>query len=120
MGIYEPEAAAEPWRPGSAPLSASASISDWLDGLLTTVNSRQLTSVHAEVIRSRLKDIPFREILASIERNPPSPGGAAEIGLYQHWIDANGDTSPLLYAAWFNIGVLFAREGDNGNATIAY
>ncbi len=48
------------------------------------------------------------------------PARAAEIALYQHWIDANTDTSPLRYAAWFNIGVLFAQEGDNGNAAIAY
>ena len=41
-------------------------------------------------------------------------------GLDRRWIEANNDTSPLLYAAWFNIGVLFAQEGDNANAAIAY
>ena len=33
------------------------------------------------------------------------------IALYQQWIEANNDTSPLLYAAWFNIGVLYAQGG---------
>ena len=44
---------------------------------------------------------------------------AVTIGGYQAWIAAN-PAAPQLFAAWFNLGVELAQQGDHGNATIAY
>jgi predicted O-linked N-acetylglucosamine transferase (SPINDLY family) len=56
----------------------------------------------------------------AIERARPRLSGLVEIAFYQQWIDANKGTSPWLYAAWFNIGVLFGHVGDKVNAATAY
>jgi predicted O-linked N-acetylglucosamine transferase (SPINDLY family) len=95
-------------------------ITEWLDGLLSGLAEGEIESCHAAEIERRLKDTPFDAILAAIERTGPGAGGPAQIVLYRRWIEASRNTSPLLYAAWFNIGVLLALEGDNGNAAIAY
>jgi predicted O-linked N-acetylglucosamine transferase (SPINDLY family) len=92
----------------------------WLDGLLTTLAAGAIPPWYAEEIRPLLKATPFGDVLSAIERARPDLAGPAEIALYQQWIEANNHTSPLLYAAWFNVGVLFAHEGDNGNAAVAY
>jgi predicted O-linked N-acetylglucosamine transferase (SPINDLY family) len=91
-----------------------------LDELLMTLASGEVTPWHEEEIRRQLKGIQFGAILSALDRARPSLGGVAEIALYRRWIDANNEISPVLYAAWFNLGVLFAREGDNDNAAIAY
>lgn len=99
---------------------SSDDISGWLDKLLTVLASAEIAPGHAEEIRRSLKDAPFNAVLSAIERARPQLSGSVEIALYQLWLEANKHTSSLVYAAWFNIGVLFAREGDNGNAAIAY
>jgi predicted O-linked N-acetylglucosamine transferase (SPINDLY family) len=93
------------------------SVAAWLDGLLLNLVSKGIPTPHAEPVQSRLETTPFDAVLAAIERSPP---GVAVIVLYQRWIEANEGKSPLLYAAWFNLGVVFARAGDNSNAATAY
>lgn len=104
----------------SASSGSAEPVAPWLDRLLSNSPSEPDTPWHTEEVQPRLRDTPFGEVLSAIERAPPHPGRSAAIALYQRWIEANNDTSPLLYAAWFNIGVLFAQAGDNGNAAIAY
>jgi len=100
-------------------------VAEWLDKLLVTLALGEPEPWHAEATRSRLKATPFDAVLsaierAAIERTNSNPGGHAEIALYRYWIESNADTSPILYAAWFNIGVLFAHVGDTHNAATAY
>jgi predicted O-linked N-acetylglucosamine transferase (SPINDLY family) len=109
-------------HPGQAFALAFAvdNIQAWLDGFLTTLASGEMTPGDAEEIRSRLKEMPFAELLLAIDRARPGLAASDEIAFYRQWIDANVGTSSLLYAAWFNIGVLFGHAGDNVNAAIAY
>jgi predicted O-linked N-acetylglucosamine transferase (SPINDLY family) len=100
--------------------SATEEIPAWLDGFLTTLSSGEIVPDEADETRSRLKETPLADILLAIERARPDLTASVEIAFYQRWIEANGGTSALLYAAWFNIGVLFGHAGDNVNATIAY
>ncbi len=102
------------------PPVSSASLASWLDGLLVTLASGEMAPRHAEEVRLGLKDVPFEAILSVVERNRPDLGIAAEIALYEHWIKANDSGSPLLFAAWFNIGVSFARAGKPADAAAAY
>jgi predicted O-linked N-acetylglucosamine transferase (SPINDLY family) len=74
----------------------------------------------ADAIQGRLEDMPFAAVVEAIERAGPALPGAAEIRLYQDWLDANAGRSPHLFAAWFNIGVALARDGDRARAVIAY
>jgi predicted O-linked N-acetylglucosamine transferase (SPINDLY family) len=87
-------------------------IAIWLDGLLESLASGGGASEH-------YSEVPFGAVLSAIERARPGPGDFVEAALYQHWIAANA-SSPLLYAAWFNIGVVFSRAGDGANAAVAY
>jgi tetratricopeptide (TPR) repeat protein len=91
----------------------------WLDGLMVTLASGVIAPWHADEVWLRLKDIPFEAILPSVERAGPDIGVYTEISLCEQWIGANKGTSPLLYAAWFNLGVLFTRAGNCANAAIA-
>ena len=91
----------------------------WLDGFLTSPAAQADTPWQGEETRRRLKDMPFHLILTAIERAQPQRGSLADIVLYREWIQAN-PTSFLLCAAWFNMGIALARNGDNANAAIAY
>jgi predicted O-linked N-acetylglucosamine transferase (SPINDLY family) len=99
--------------------SPQTDIAAWLDGFLAALGSGAMAPELAQESLSRLRDASFDEILAAITRAQPGLGNAAEIAFYQRWIEAN-PTSQLLWAAWFNTGVVCAREGNNGNAAIAY
>ena len=44
----------------------------------------------------------------------------AVVPLYSSWIDVNGQTSPQVYAVWFNLGVELSTAGDVDNAITAY
>jgi predicted O-linked N-acetylglucosamine transferase (SPINDLY family) len=105
-------------RAGAA--GAHGSVTAWLDGLLAGLASGDATPWYAEDIRRRLQHVPFEAVLAAIERAGPDLGAGAEISLHEQWIAANAATSPLLHAAWFSLGVLFARDGHLAQAAIAY
>jgi predicted O-linked N-acetylglucosamine transferase (SPINDLY family) len=92
----------------------------WLDGLIAILTSGEIAPWHLEQAYSRLKDIPFDALLSAIERTRPDVDRPTEITLYEQWIEANNGTSPLLYAAWFNLGVLFAAAGNQASSAIAY
>ena len=71
-------------------------------------------------IQHRLRTMSFESIILAIDRARPTLENRAEIRLYQDWIAANPEVGNLLYAAWFNLGVAFAREGDHLGAIAAY
>ncbi len=100
--------------------SISVGIAEWLDGLLVTLASGGIASQDTSQVLLRLKETSFEAILGAIEKAHPHLDLAAEIALYEQLIQANNGASPLLYAAWFNIGVLFAAAGNRVNAAIAY
>jgi predicted O-linked N-acetylglucosamine transferase (SPINDLY family) len=119
MGSLQPEPTVPTGQTSAFPFP-TANVADWLDGLAVTLASGGIAPRHAEEIQRRLKDVSFDAILLAVERARPDLGDLVEIGLYEQWISANNITSPLLYVAWFNIGVSFARIGNRTNAAIAY
>jgi predicted O-linked N-acetylglucosamine transferase (SPINDLY family) len=92
----------------------------WLNSLLATQASDEAQSLRAGDVLSQLKDIPLDAVLAAIDRARPDIDRCAEITLYERWIEANTDTSPVLYAAWFNLGILLAATGNQVDAANAY
>lgn len=119
MGSLQPKPAVPDGQMATFAGSA-ADQAGWLDGLVETLASGKTVARHDAEIGLRLKDISFDAILLTLERAGPDFDAPAAIALYQHWIAANTGASPLLYAAWFNLGVLFARVGNRTNAAIAY
>jgi predicted O-linked N-acetylglucosamine transferase (SPINDLY family) len=93
-------------------------IAAWLDELLVASNFQVELPLHAGLSR-RLRDVPFHAILLAVDKQR-STGDVAAISLYRHWIAANDSASPLLFAAWFNLGVLLARANETSEAAIAY
>ena len=102
--------------PSAAPCDDHAAL---LDRLLADVPPHASGDRQSEAFRLRFKDLPFDLILAAIERARPTQYGTAEVMLYRSWIEAN-PTSLLLSLAWFNLGVVLARQEDTANAVIAY
>src|SRR3954454_8084679 len=108
MGISQREVVASPER--AVELSAATNdIAKWPDELLTTFASGTIPPWHIAEIRQRLRETAFADILAAIDLMPVGSDPGAPIALYRQWIEANNHKSPLLYAAWFNVGVLFGQ-----------
>ena len=68
----------------------------------------------------RLKGMPFDAFIAAVEHAGHALDAPATAVFYQAWIAANTGLSPLLWAAWFNLGVALAHAGDVANAKISY
>lgn len=105
------------FRELSVPVS---NIDEWLDDLIDMLIAGKDASSHNDDVTLRLKDIPFGAVLSAIERARANLSGPTEIALYMRWISANSGASPMLYAAWFNLGALFVQAGNKTNAAIAY
>jgi predicted O-linked N-acetylglucosamine transferase (SPINDLY family) len=71
-------------------------------------------------LRARMAAVPLNTLLDVLDRSRSRLDGNIEVVFYQAWLDAHATTSPLLFAAWFNLGVTLARIGDRANAMIAY
>ena len=69
---------------------------------------------------ARLKTVPLQAVVSAIESVGSSIIPEAELSLYRNWIAANSPDSDLLYAAWFNLGVLLVRQADHAAAFVAY
>ena len=97
----------------------------WLAALLAAYSAHAVTpppdsEIWVSEIRGHLKHVEFAAIVAAIECARPASTGHAEVRLYQDWIAVNAGGSPLLYAAWFNLGIALARAGDPDRAAVAY
>jgi tetratricopeptide (TPR) repeat protein len=114
---FTPTALAEP---PSAFSFEAANVAAWLDGLAATLASGGITPWHAEGVRGLLREIPFDAVLSAVDRARPNRDDPPEIALYTQWIEANAGSSPLLFAAWFNLGVSLARAGNQRDAATAY
>jgi predicted O-linked N-acetylglucosamine transferase (SPINDLY family) len=66
-----------------------------------------------------LAGMSFESLIAIIEQTQPGTR-MSDIELYRAWLDANAQSSPHLFAGWYNLGATLARHGDRGNAVIAY
>lgn len=102
---------------GTASLDDTAS---WLAALLAAYETGAVSSLQATAIQSRLKQVAFEAIVTAIEQAAPVLTRQADIRLYQDWITADAGASRYLFAAWFNLGVAFTREGDRNHAAVAY
>ena len=92
----------------------------WCATLLAAYDAQAAPSVQPSEIEIRLKQTAFETIVATIECARPGLSRQAEIQLYQDWIAANVGGNTHLFAAWFNLGVAFARDGEPNRAVIAY
>ena len=92
----------------------------WLAALLAAYTARAITPDQTPAIQARLKQIGFADVVTAIEQARPGLAGHAERRLYEDWIVGNVGVSPHLFAAWFNLGVVLARDGDRANAAVAY
>jgi predicted O-linked N-acetylglucosamine transferase (SPINDLY family) len=66
-----------------------------------------------------LGQLRLEAVLQLLEHAPAARVPDAAGALYRAWIDAN-PTSPQLAFAWFNLGVEWARGGDQPRAILAY
>jgi tetratricopeptide (TPR) repeat protein len=98
----------------------ASSAATWLDALIATSNHDNIAPCDIEPARTRLQAIPFDAFLSALERARPTIDRPTEIAFYERWIEANTGTSPLVYAAWFNLGVLHAAAGNQAGAASAY
>lgn len=71
-------------------------------------------------LQDQLGQIGFAGIVAAIEAGGPSFGAAQQIQLYRQWLLAGGGRNGDGYAAWFNMGVIYAQCGDRASAIVAY
>ena len=70
-------------------------------------------------LTDRIAVASFETIVDGIENlEPPNPPAA--VWLYRHWIASQPPNAPLLFAAWFNLGVALSQTGDPANAIVAY
>ncbi len=100
----------------AAPPASSVPDPDWLAELLRAGRWTGLAPLEAARFRRALTGLPLERLMPLIE------GGAAPapaIEAYRVWIGANPQ-APQLFAAWFNLGVLLAAQGDRSGAVIAY
>jgi len=99
---------------GEAAPPSDADEQVWFDSLLRA----DPAAMRDEAVRDRLHDMAFETIISAAERTP-TPNHAGEIALYRAWIEANSGHG-LLWAAWFNLGTLYARIADHGQALLSY
>ena len=69
---------------------------------------------------SRLQRATFEDVIAAIAAAGADAHRGDSIKLYRRWITSQGQGSPHLYAAWFNLGVELANTGDTQGAMLAY
>ena len=96
--------------------SATSNIAGWLAALLT--GSAAGNAV--DDAPAKMKSITFTDIVNALERAGNSRTAQTTIDLYQQWIAAQPSGNPLLFAAWFNLGVTLAGTGDTAGAVSAY
>jgi predicted O-linked N-acetylglucosamine transferase (SPINDLY family) len=110
----------EPCADAGGDASSPVDTAAWLAALLAADTAHAIAPNQMPAIQARLRHIGFDAVVTAIEHASPGLAGHAEIRLYQDWIAANAGGSPHLFAAWFNLGVALAREGDRANAAVAY
>ncbi|MDQ1077735.1 tetratricopeptide repeat protein [Pseudoroseomonas cervicalis] len=80
---------------------------------------RELPAEEAAQRQALLSGLPLETLLGLAERVPAPLPPLFRICLYRDWILANPE-APQRPAAWFNLGVEWAQEGDKAKAASAY
>lgn len=101
-------------------MDASEDIGVWLYNIAADPAFARSQAFDVPMLRRRLAHVPLNSLLDLLDRSRSRLDADVEIVFYQAWIDAHANTSPVLFAAWFNLGVTLARIGDRANAMIAY
>ena len=70
--------------------------------------------------RKLLQSSSLQDLLQLVEYAKDNDKQKIVIPLYTQWIDANSSRSPLLFAAWFNLGVELSNVGQHDNAVTSY
>jgi tetratricopeptide (TPR) repeat protein len=104
----------------TAAAAADADVVASLNGLIGGESAARTAATDVADLVPRLAGHPFESLVAAMERGRPTLDARTEIALYQAWIDANTGKSPLLFAAWFNLGTALTRLGEHGKAITAY
>jgi hypothetical protein len=87
----------------------ATSEASWLVTLLETGLPTQLADLANSGIYSRLRQVPFEELVLAAAAVGPDGGRAGVIDLYRSWIACQGSSTPHLFAAWFNLGAELAK-----------
>ena len=69
---------------------------------------------------AQLESASFTQIVATAEGMGANRGQPAVIDLYRNWIAVQSGGERNLYAAWFNLGVEYARARQTQDAILAY
>lgn len=109
----------------ATPLALPADIPTSLADLLAAYATSSAQPPQTAETADRLRHVSFEVVVAAVEQGRPDLAINAEIWLYQNWIAANAATTHVtvnqhLFAAWFNLGVAFARTGNPAQAAVAY
>ncbi len=94
----------------------TSNTADWLASLL----SGSPVGPAFDAIQDRMKSVTFTDIVNALERVGDARTEQATIGLYKQWIACQPPGTPLLFAAWFNLGVTLSRAGDTAGAVTSY
>ena len=70
--------------------------------------------------RKLLQSISLQDLLLLVDFVKENGRHAVVVPLYSQWIDANTGRSPLVFAAWFNLGVELSGAEETDNAITAY
>jgi predicted O-linked N-acetylglucosamine transferase (SPINDLY family) len=107
-------------RMSAQTLDASDDIDLWLTRLVADTEYARRQAADMPALHEKMTQVPFNSLLDTLERSRPRLDTHVEIAFYQAWIDVHSGHSPVLFAAWFNLGVTLARAGDRANAMTAY
>jgi predicted O-linked N-acetylglucosamine transferase (SPINDLY family) len=94
----------------------TSNVADWLASLLIGSPAEMAF----DDIQGRMKSVTFPDIVNALERAGGALTDQTTIGLYKQWIASQPPGTPLLFAAWFNLGVTLAGAGDTAGAVTAY
>ena len=100
--------------------ASSDDVAAWLDKFIAGDPEARATANTAADLRQRLAHLPLVALVGALDQSDPALSASVEVALYQAWIEGNTGISPLLFAAWFNLGTKFERAGDRDNAIAAY
>jgi predicted O-linked N-acetylglucosamine transferase (SPINDLY family) len=88
--------------------------------LLETGLPTRLADLANSGIYSRLRQVPFEELVSAAAAVGFDGGRAGVIDLYRSWIACQGSSTPHLFAAWFNLGAELANAGNVSGAILAF
>jgi predicted O-linked N-acetylglucosamine transferase (SPINDLY family) len=105
------------------PQQAAAGLSREVGGLVELLAGKGQTAFSPDELpklRQLVTGLRFEELLQAVELSRSITAAANVIEAYKSWIEVNGAASPIVFAAWFNLGVELSAAGDKANALVSY